>query len=75
MNYRQLGDSELMVSEISLGSWLTYGVGVDRENAEACVRRAFDEGINFFDTANVYGGGAAESFMGEALKDVNRLGS
>ena len=72
MNYRQLGDSELMVSEISLGSWLTYGVGVDRENSEACVRRAFDEGINFFDTANVYGRGAAESFMGEALKDVNR---
>ena len=72
MHYRQLGDSELMVSEISLGSWLTYGVGVDRENAKACVRRAFDEGINFFDTANVYGRGAAESFMGEALKDVNR---
>ena len=72
MKYRQLGDSELNVSEISLGSWLTYGVGVEREKAEACVRRAFDEGINFFDTANAYGRGAAESFLGEVLQDVDR---
>ena len=72
MNYRQLGDSELKVSEISLGSWLTYGVGVKRDKAEACVRRAFDEGINFFDTANAYGRGAAESFLGEVLQDVDR---
>jgi len=67
MKYRQLGDSDLKVSEISLGSWLTYGVGVDRDNATACVDRAFDLGINFIDTANVYGRGAAESFLGEAL--------
>ena len=67
MQYRQLGRSDLMVSEISLGSWLTYGVGVEAERATACVRRAFEVGINFFDTANVYGRGAAESFLGEVL--------
>jgi len=55
------------VSEISLGSWLTYGVGVEQDAAKACVDRAFDLGINFIDTANVYGRGAAESFLGEAL--------
>lgn len=67
MKYRQLGSSDLMVSEISLGSWLTFGVGVERDNARACVDRAFDLGITFIDTANVYGRGAAESFLGEAL--------
>jgi aryl-alcohol dehydrogenase-like predicted oxidoreductase len=72
MEYRQLGDSDLRVSEISLGSWLTYGVGVDRDLGEACVRRAFDVGINFFDTANAYGRGAAESFLGEVLDGVDR---
>src|SRR5579863_4540250 len=67
MKYRKLGASELSVSEISLGSWLTYGVGVERDQAKACVDRAFDLGINFVDTANVYGQGAAESFLGEVL--------
>ncbi len=67
MKYRKLGASELEVSEISLGSWLTYGVGVATDNAVACVDRAFDLGINFIDTANVYGRGAAESFLGEVL--------
>ena len=67
MKYRQLGSSDLHVSEISLGSWLTYGVGVEREKAAACVDKAFDVGINFIDTANVYGRGAAESFLGETL--------
>ncbi|MFZ5669934.1 MAG: aldo/keto reductase family protein [Pseudomonadota bacterium] len=67
MKYRKLGASDLMVSEISLGSWLTYGVGVERDNALACVDRAFALGINFIDTANVYGRGAAETFLGEAL--------
>jgi aryl-alcohol dehydrogenase-like predicted oxidoreductase len=57
-----------MVSEIGLGSWLTYGGGVPREQAEACVARAFEGGINFIDTANVYSGGAAETFLGEVLK-------
>ncbi len=72
MQYRQLGRSDLMVSEIGLGSWLTYGSGVEAERATACVRRAFEVGINFFDTANVYGRGAAESFLGEVLGGVDR---
>jgi aryl-alcohol dehydrogenase-like predicted oxidoreductase len=72
MEYRSLGSSDLHVSEISLGSWLTYGVGVDDSNAIACVNRAFDLGINFFDTANVYGRGAAESFLGKALRGHER---
>ena len=72
MQYRQLGSSDLKVSEISLGSWLTYGVGVERDMAAACVARAFDRGINFIDTANVYGRGAAESFLGDALAKRKR---
>ena len=67
MLYRRLGSSDLNVSEISLGSWLTYGGGVSNRRAEACVDKAFDVGINFIDTANVYGGGAAEEFLGEVL--------
>jgi len=64
---RRLGSSDLNVSEISLGSWLTYGGGVSNRQAEACVEKAFDVGINFIDTANVYGGGGAEEFLGEVL--------
>src|SRR2546423_1637794 len=67
MRYRRLGSSDLEVSEISLGSWLTYGGGVGRDQAEACVAKAFDVGINFIDTANVYARGKAEEFLGEAL--------
>ncbi len=67
MQYRKLGASDLSVSEISLGSWLTYGVGVEQDKARACVDRAFELGINFIDTANVYGRGAAESVLGEVL--------
>ena len=72
MDYRRLGDSDLEVSEVSLGSWLTYGLGVERDQTEACTRRAFDEGINFFDTSNVYGQGAAEEAWGEFLSDFKR---
>lgn len=72
MQYRQLGSSDLHVSEISLGSWLTYGVGVDDSNARACVDRAFDLGINFFDTSNIYGKGSAETFLGKALNGRDR---
>ena len=72
MKYRKLGDSDLEVSEISLGSWLTYGVGVEADKARACLDAAFDVGINFIDTANVYGRGAAETFLGNALKDRPR---
>ncbi len=67
MRRRRLGDSDLEVSEISLGSWLTYGHGVERDQTEACTRAAFDADINFFDTANVYGVGAAEEVWGEIL--------
>jgi len=72
MKYRKLGDSGLEVSEISLGSWLTYGVGVEAEKARACLDEAFAQGINFIDTANIYGRGAAETFLGEALKGRGR---
>lgn len=72
MKYRQLGDSDLTVSEIALGSWLTYSGGVERQQAEACVHKAFEVGINFIDTANVYGRGAAESFLGEVLQGIDR---
>ncbi len=72
MNFRKLGSSDLEVSEISLGSWLTYSGGVAREQSEACVRAAFDAGINFFDTANVYGRGASETLLGEVLADYER---
>src|SRR6184192_2571202 len=72
MRYRRLGSSDLEVSEISLGSWLTYGGGVAREQAEACVAKAFDVGINFIDTANVYSRGQAEEFLGEVLADRPR---
>ncbi len=72
MEYRRLGNSELHVSEISLGSWLTFGAGVEADRAARCVRRALDVGINLFDTANVYGRGAAESFLGETLQGVER---
>ena len=67
MLYRRLGSSDLNISEVSLGSWLTYGGGVSNRQAEACVDKAFDVGINFIDTANVYGGGGAEEFLGEVL--------
>jgi len=72
MHYRQLGSSDLHISDVSLGSWLTYGVGVDDSNARACIDRAFDCGINFIDTSNIYGTGAAESFLGRALKGRDR---
>jgi len=72
MKYRKLGDSDLEVSEISLGSWLTYGVGVEADKARACLDEAFAQGIKFIDTANIYGRGAAETFLGEALKDRQR---
>ena len=66
MRYRQLGSSDLVVSEICLGSWLTFGGGVARDQAEACVATAFELGINFIDTANVYARGGAEELLGEA---------
>jgi aryl-alcohol dehydrogenase-like predicted oxidoreductase len=67
VRYRRLGSSDLHVSEISLGSWLTYGGGVPAAQAEACVAKAFEVGINFLDTANVYARGGAEEFLGQVL--------
>jgi aryl-alcohol dehydrogenase-like predicted oxidoreductase len=67
VRYRKLGSSDLEVSEISLGAWLTFSGGIEFEQTLACTEAAFDAGINFFDTANVYGRGAAETAWGEIL--------
>ena len=72
MNYRRLGDAGVRISEVSLGSWLTYGGSVEDERAVACIHRAFELGVNFFDTANVYGRGAAERLVGRALAGIDR---
>jgi aryl-alcohol dehydrogenase-like predicted oxidoreductase len=72
MRYRRLGKSGLKVSEIALGSWLTYGGHVEDEAAEACIHAAWEEGITFFDTANVYRRGDAERVVGRALAQYDR---
>ena len=72
MEFRRLGSSDLVVSEIALGSWLTFGGGIDNEVARAIVNRSFDLGINFIDTANVYNRGAAEELLGEVLAPRSR---
>ncbi|KQO18294.1 aldo/keto reductase family protein [Paenibacillus sp. Leaf72] len=72
MQFRNLGKSGLKVSEISLGSWLTYGGYVERENAVKAIETAYGLGINFFDTANVYERGEAEKVMGETLRAYPR---
>jgi len=72
VRYRRLGSSDLEVSEISLGSWLTFGGGVSNAQAEACVAKAFEVGINFIDTANVYSSGGAEEFLGQVLAERPR---
>lgn len=70
MNYRRLGRSGLQVSELSLGSWVTYGNQVDRGAARESLAAARDAGVNFFDNAEVYAGGKAEEIMGQALKEL-----
>ncbi|WP_243291709.1 aldo/keto reductase family protein [Bacillus sp. FJAT-47783] len=72
MNYRRLGRSGLKVSEVSLGSWLTIGKTVSEEDAKNIIHKAYDEGINFFDTANVYANGEAERVMAKSLKAFPR---
>jgi 1-deoxyxylulose-5-phosphate synthase len=72
MQHHRLGDSDLEVSTIALGSWLTYSGGVGRVRTEACTRAAFEAGITLFDTANVYGRGAAERAWGEILATYPR---
>ena len=72
MKYRKLGSSGIEVSDISLGSWLTYSGGVEKAQSIACVHRALDLGITLLDTANIYGKGAAETVLGEALAGIKR---
>src|SRR4051812_27281455 len=72
MEHRPIGQSDLVVSTVALGSWLTYGAGIPREQTEACTRAAIDAGVTLFDTANVYGRGAAERAWGEILADYPR---
>ncbi|MBB3111429.1 voltage-dependent potassium channel beta subunit [Paenibacillus phyllosphaerae] len=72
VQYRKLGASGLKVSEISLGSWLTYGGYVERENAIQSIQKAYELGVNFFDTANVYAKGEAERVVGETLRQYPR---
>jgi len=70
MNYRRLGRSGLQVSELSIGSWVTYGNQVDAKAARESLAAAYDAGVNFFDNAEVYAGGQSETLMGEALKTL-----
>jgi aryl-alcohol dehydrogenase-like predicted oxidoreductase len=72
MKYRPLGSSKLVVSEIAFGSWLNLSEGAAKDVAIACVHRALDRGITLIDTANVYGRGAAERVLGEALAGIPR---
>lgn len=72
MQYRNLGKWGVKVSEVSLGSWLTFGHATDEETAAQCIYRAYELGINLFDTANVYAAGRAEEVMGKALKAFRR---
>lgn len=72
MEYRHLGRAGVRISTIGLGSWLTYGDAVAEDRAIQCVHTAYEQGVNFFDTANVYNRGAAEEVVGRALKDYSR---
>ena len=72
MQYRSLGHSGIKLSVIGLGSWLTFGKDVDRDTTRTCVLRAWERGVNFIDTANVYARGAAEDVLGPVLKELNR---
>jgi voltage-dependent potassium channel beta subunit len=72
MEYRALGHSGLKLSAIGIGSWLTFGNSVDRDTARACIQQAWDAGVNFIDTANVYAKGAAEETLGPIVRDLNR---
>ena len=72
MEYRNLGRSGLKVSEVALGSWLTYGGASEDRIARECIERAYALGINFFDTANAYAGGKAEEVVGKVLRQYKR---
>jgi len=70
MNYRRLGSAGLKLSELSLGSWVTYGGQVGEEVAVKCMSIAYDHGVNFFDSAEAYAGGKAEIVMGNVFKKL-----
>ncbi len=72
MEYRRLGMAGTRVSAISLGSWLTYGEGVEERTAEECISTALDNGVNFIDTADAYAAGKAESVVGQAIRNLTR---
>ena len=72
MEYRHLGNSGVYVSEIALGSWLTYSLSVDYDAAQQIITTAYENGINFFDTADVYNNHGAERVLGQALSDIPR---
>jgi aryl-alcohol dehydrogenase-like predicted oxidoreductase len=72
MHKRRLGNSTLEISELSFGTWLTVAGGIERQQAIRCIQTAFDNGINFFDTANQYGAGEGEQIVGEALRKYSR---
>ncbi len=70
MNYRRLGKAGIKVSELSLGAWVTYAGQVDEKVAADCMSAAYDYGVNFFDNAEDYGKGNAETVMGNVLKKM-----
>lgn len=72
MKYKNLGRSGLKVSELSFGSWITFGNSLQGASVKACMQRAFELGVNFFDNAEVYAKGEAEVLMGEALRSFRR---
>src|ERR1700754_4971971 len=74
MEFRHLGRSGLLISEIAYGNWITHGSQVEEEAADACVKAALDVGITTFDTADVYAGTKAESVLGRALAGQRREG-
>jgi len=74
MHYRRLGRSGLKLSEIAIGAWVTFGDQISEKTASQLVHAAYDEGVNFFDNADVYAGGQAEIVMGKAIKDLPREG-
>jgi len=69
LHYRRVGKSGLKISEISLGSWLTYGGTVENKIAKECMNTAVEQGINFIDCAEIYAGGKAEEVIGEWLAE------
>jgi voltage-dependent potassium channel beta subunit len=72
MQYRRLGKWGIQLSELSFGSWITFGEELDIDGVKECMRWAFDQGVNFFDNAELYGNGASELLMGEAVREYRR---